>query len=355
MPEPHRPSGILLQWHVTDRCNLRCAHCYQDSYSGEEPGFSGLLSILDQFGELLASWNRRGAAPVKAHITVTGGEPFLRPDFMDLLEVFHARGNLFTFAILSNGTLIDRATAQLLKKLRPSFVQVSVEGRRETHDRIRGEGAFDRAVAALRLLAREGVRTLVSFTAHRDNYTEFPQVAAMARELKVSRVWADRFIPPSAGPPPASGPQSPAPLSPEETLLFFHLMHQVRSSMKRRWLSFRQTEVAMHRGLQFLAGGGAPYRCTAGDSLIALLPGGDVLPCRRIPIRAGNVLEKPLAEIYHGSEILRALRDRDRIAGGCRTCFFAKTCHGGLRCLAYAMTGSPFEADPGCPLAGPKD
>lgn len=348
-----RPSNILLQWHITERCNLRCAHCYQDSFTGGELGFAGLLSVLDQFKELLASWNRqKGATPVKGHVTVTGGEPFLRPDFMDLLEIFHAHRDLFSFAILSNGTLIDRTTAARLARLRPKFVQVSVEGGRATHDRIRGKGSFEAAEAALRRLVGAGVRTFVSFTAHRDNYREFPDVAESARRLKVARVWADRFIPPATASSPA--PDSPAVLSPAETFRFFQLMQQARDEVRRRCrFSWKRTEVTMQRGLQFLAGGGVPYRCTAGDSLIAILPDGTLYPCRRMPIRAGNVLETPLCEIYHESEILNALRDRDRTAEGCRGCFFAKVCRGGLRCLSHALTGSPFETDPGCPLARP--
>ena len=43
------PPHLLVQWHVTERCNLRCAHCYQEGYRGEELGFQGLLDILAQF------------------------------------------------------------------------------------------------------------------------------------------------------------------------------------------------------------------------------------------------------------------------------------------------------------------
>ena len=45
--EPYIPRGLLLQWHVTERCNLRCAHCYQEAYSGEELRFQDLLNVLE--------------------------------------------------------------------------------------------------------------------------------------------------------------------------------------------------------------------------------------------------------------------------------------------------------------------
>src|SRR5262245_46851861 len=47
--ESYVPNGLLLQWHITDRCNLRCAHCYQESYSGAERPMNDLLQVLQQF------------------------------------------------------------------------------------------------------------------------------------------------------------------------------------------------------------------------------------------------------------------------------------------------------------------
>ena len=77
--ESYIPHGLLLQWHVTERCNLRCAHCYQSTYSGQELQFQDLLRVLGQFKDLLNLWRRQpGQHPVRGHITVTGGEPFVR-------------------------------------------------------------------------------------------------------------------------------------------------------------------------------------------------------------------------------------------------------------------------------------
>ena len=72
------PRGLLLQWHVTERCNLRCAHCYQDEYAGSELNFQQLLEVLSQFTGLLKSWRNSGGRIVRGHVTVTGGEPFVR-------------------------------------------------------------------------------------------------------------------------------------------------------------------------------------------------------------------------------------------------------------------------------------
>jgi len=328
--------GILLQWHVTQRCNLRCAHCYQEDYSGDELAFPGLLDVVEQFKALLET---RGHA--RGHVTVTGGEPFVRPDFLDLLEVLARNRERFSFAILTNGSFVDRTMARRLRELGPAFVQVSIEGAAATHDRIRGRGDFDRVVAALKNLVRERIRTLISFTAHKGNVADFPAVARLGRRLGVARVWADRLIPFGAGERLAHHL-----MTSDETRAFFEVMLRERARAERSW--FGRTEIAMHRALQFLVGGGAPYECTAGDRLLTVMPNGDLYPCRRMPIRVGNLRESPLADLYEQSGLLASLRKPSRVSEGCDECAWAGVCRGGLRCLSYALTGDPFQADPGC-------
>jgi radical SAM protein with 4Fe4S-binding SPASM domain len=338
------PNSLLLQWHVTERCNLRCAHCYQDSHSGDELGFRELSLILDQFKNLLNLWQTDSERPVRGHITVTGGEPFVRQDFPELLEIFADHGNCFGFAILTNGSFIDASTVRRLRKLGPEFVQVSIEGSRESHDMIRGRGEFDRAVEAIECLVRARVRTFISFTAHRSNFREFREVAELGRRLKVARVWADRLIPNGWG----AGLAEQI-LTPNETREFFQIMHKARTDAARRW--FGSTEIAMHRALEFLLAGGNPYHCTAGDTLITVMPNGDVYPCRRMPVRVGNLLETSLAKLYYENDFLRSLRDRSRRSEGCEGCCYVGLCRGGLKCLSYATSHDPFKADPGCWLA----
>lgn len=341
----HIPRHLLLQWHLTDRCNLRCTHCYQDCYNSQELSFDEWLEILRQFRELLSDWRARPHGPrPTAHITVTGGEPFVHRDFLPLLEKFAQHRGEFTFAILTNGTLIDRALARQLRGLGPSFVQVSVEGSAATHERIRGPGSYERTITALRHLRAAGIRTLISFTAHRANYREFADVARLGRQLGVDRVWADRLIPHGTG--AALHEQM---LTPEETRSFMESMAWVRAEASQSW--FNRTEIAMHRALQFLYSGGTPYHCTAGDSLITVLANGDVLPCRRMPIPVGNLRRLSLRQIYDESALFQELRDRHRLSEACQACAYSTACRGGLRCLSYAVTGDPFATDPGCWIA----
>ncbi len=64
-----------FQWHITDKCNLRCTHCYQEDYSGSnELGLDGLERIADEIIKTLSKWNKKG------DIAITGGEPLLKEE-----------------------------------------------------------------------------------------------------------------------------------------------------------------------------------------------------------------------------------------------------------------------------------
>ncbi|MDF1561443.1 MAG: radical SAM protein [Deltaproteobacteria bacterium] len=341
-------SGLLLQWHLTERCNLRCHHCYQEGYRGEELPYRDLLRILEQYHELLTRYGEeRGQPELRGHVTLTGGEPFARKDLLELCEELARHRHRHSWALLTNDTLIDEERAARLRALRPSFVQVSIEGSRKVHDEIRGKGSHAQSVGGIRHLLGHGIRVFLSFTAHSGNLGEFRKVARLGQRLGVDRVWADRLIPEGQG--SVGGLRSPAP---EETRRFLRSMRRTQELMRKSWLIF-PPEIAMHRTLQFLEGGERPYRCTAGKSLLTVLPDGTLVPCRRMPLPVGNLRSRSMTELYYQSPLLRELREPERNAEGCEGCLHARVCGGGLRCLSQAAHGSPYHADPGCWRARP--
>ena len=333
------PDHVTLQWHITDRCNLACTHCYQDDAVPADTGWPNLVAILEQ----CRAWRRelaamRGGRSVRLHINVTGGEPMAHPDALRLLRLLSGSRGEWSFALLSNGTLFDDALARQTAALKPEFVQVSIDGEESTHDGIRGQGAFARAVEGIRHLKRHGVRTLIAFTASRANYREFPAVARLGLRLGVSRVWVDRVV-------PLGRADQGSCLGPDETRA---LVEMIRGEQRAPWPWKRRPQIAAHRALQFAASGGTPYRCAAGSGLVTILSNGDLCPCRRMPTFAGNALRDGIATVYRESEVFRCLREHTAPPAGCEACFFSKTCAGGLRCLAAAIHGDPFVADPGC-------
>ena len=317
----------VLQWHITHRCNLHCTHCYQEDSAGELP-FSALSSFFQQYLDFCSAGHFRG------HINLTGGEPLLAAHFFPLLDLFES--NRMTFGILSNGTCITReVAAQLAGYSCLRFVQVSIDGTRETHDSIRGTGSFDRACEGLRHLRAAGIQTMAAFTCHQRNYRELRDVIRLMRRQKVDRFWADRLV-------PAGGCKEDI-LTDEQ---FLAVLEVLTREHNRKHL-FRHTEVHLNRAMQFLSGGECYYHCAAGTTLLTLLADGTLLPCRRLPLPVGNCLEADMLTLCRNSPLIAELR-QENVPEDCTACPKAHLCRGGAKCLTYAVTGKLSGKDINC-------
>ncbi len=295
--------GFTLQWHITHRCNLRCEHCYQEDYTAFADR-DALREVLDQYEAMLRACRFWG------HINITGGEPLLHPDLFWLLE--EARRRQMTTAVLTNGTLVGLQEARHMRASGVQYVQISLDGVPQTHDAIRGKGSFDEAVRGVEALQSQGIFTSISFTAQRHNMGELKALAKLCERFGTDRLWFDRVV------IPAGEDSEHLSLTTKE----FQKLCQTAARLNRRG------KVFCGRALQFLScNEKLIYRCTAGTSLLALLADGTVMPCRRLPLIAGNVRESDLLTIYRDSPVLRDLRQCG-IPKGCRSCFYARTPQG---------------------------
>jgi radical SAM protein with 4Fe4S-binding SPASM domain len=343
--EPTGPAAgqrFILQCHFTERCHLSCAHCYREDRA-ELPG-EAWRDIFAQFAELLAlpALVARAERPWRPQLSLTGGEPLLHPEFWSLADHVRRRYPDWDWALLTTGQLLGAAEIRELVRLRPRFVQVSLDGRRRSHDSLRGPGDHHRALAAIRRLSQGGLPVTVSFTATAANWAELPAVVQAARRNGATSVWTDRFIPCGQ----AAGRQGLA-MPPETVDRWLAALEAARLRHARPG----RFAVQARRALQFRAAGsaGQPYRCTAGRSLLAVAADGALFPCRRLPRPVGRLPDEPLARLWEAPSLadLRA----SRVPAGCSVCRHRETCSGGLHCLAAALAGDPFAADPGCSLA----
>ena len=87
--------------------------------------------------------------------------------------------------------------------------------------------------------------------------------------------------------------------------------------------------------------------CSAGGSTLTILPNGDVLPCRRLPIKLGNVFQDGIFKIWYTSEVLWKLRNINELNSKCRRCEHLDNCKG-CRAMAYAVTGDYMGEDVLC-------
>ncbi|KMQ52238.1 radical SAM domain protein [Chitinispirillum alkaliphilum] len=323
---------IVFQWHITDNCNLRCRHCYQRDYNYNGLAFHDFEQILVQLQMFVKT---KGIS--HAHINLTGGEPFLRTDIVDLIRKVRET-KMFSFGILSNGFISSKSVLNQLENYRPDFVQISLEGKRERNDSIRGMGSYKKIIESLKVYRKLSIPTVISFTANSENFMDYPHVVKIARRYRAFKIWTDRYLP--------NGKSDNLQMTTKQFKTLCDLIN--KEKLKDKYFIFSETEILAERALQFLLCGGRPYSCSAGVSLLAILSNGDLVPCRRLPIKVGNLLSDNLNELYENSEILEDIRDINNLDSNCFDCYYKTSCNGGLKCLAYATSGDYKTKDSNC-------
>ena len=338
-----------FQWHITNRCNLRCAHCYQENYSGSnELDLNGLKQIADEIIRTLSIWNKKG------DIAITGGEPLVKKEMFPLINYLESTDEVASLDILTNGNLIDESVVERIRALRKiRCVQISLDGAcSETHDAIRGKGTFDKAISSVRLLRNNGITVNIMFTLQRRNLEDIPSLIDLAIEEGIDNLTIERFVPIGSGEKIRSEL-----LSPEEIKDIFNYISK-RSDQETN--KNGATSISRSRPLWIMCNSnGIPHLtntpnrdtcggiCSIGLDGLCILPDATVLACRRLPIPIGNLKKDSLLKIWHTSELLWQIADKRNLKGKCNSCEFITRCSG-CRAMAYACTGDYLEADPQC-------
>ena len=338
-----------FQWHITDRCNLRCTHCYQEDYSGSnELGLDGLKQVADEIIRTLSKWEKRG------DIAITGGEPLLKEEMFPLIHYLESFDEISSLDILSNGTLInDKILAQIQELTKLRCVQLSMEGASpESNDTIRGKGTFQKVINAIRLLRSGEVSVNIMFTLQRRNVEDIPSLIELAIAEGISVLTIERFVPIGSG-----AKIREELLSPEEIKrVFDYISERAEQEINRGGL----TSISRSRALWVMCNSNTVFPgaetsnkdtaggiCSIGLDGLCILPDATVLPCRRLPIPIGNLKNDSLLKIWHTSDLLWEIADKRNLKGKCNSCEFITRCSG-CRAMAYACTGDYLAEDPQC-------
>ncbi len=323
---------ITVTWEVTNRCNLRCAHCL--SNSGPEADVRQDLSLA----EAKAVVDQLAAARV-FQIHFGGGEPFVYPGFLDLLRHAQSRG-LCCLCISTNGSLLDEGRIQALEALGGIYLQISLDGATEAAcDAVRGPGAWRKAVGALERLEGRAIVRTVNFVFTRGNADQLDAMHALARRhgatLRVTRLK-----------PSGRGAESYAALRPTQAQLA--LLHG--------WLGAHPDVLTGDTFFHLNAFGGKPLpgiqSCGAARLTCLITPNGDVFPCAFTQtdfFRAGNLRTMPFQSIWSASPVFNRVF-RQRREGACSTCSAYDGCGGGCPAVKHALTGRLDLPDPDCVL-----
>jgi radical SAM/SPASM domain protein of ACGX system len=329
-----------LQWHITNRCDQRCKHCYIFN-SGipvgiRESDINEARYILDDFARFCTKVDKT------PNISLTGGDPILSPFFWTIVEMIHDMG--IKFCILGNPFHVNETMVRKLVEMGCVSYQMSLDGLSKTHDLIRKQGSFNSTVEAISILNRVGLKANIMTTVSKSNYLEIPELSRITASNEVNVHAFARYCPTHS--------DIDQNMSPDEYRQFLDTMWRTYVDLAECRTSFTLkdhlwTPYLYEMGLMSLMkdddvvyGG-----CACGVSHMTLLENGIVYACRRFESPVGNVFEKGFESIFFSKELshYRKIDDLEN----CKDCSLLNYCRG-CHAVAAGTYGDFFRKDPQC-------
>jgi radical SAM protein with 4Fe4S-binding SPASM domain len=324
----------IVSWNVTKRCNLLCPHCYIDSTARLEQNNSELTTeearlLIDELSYI----NDR------LMLVLSGGEPLLRGDILDLIEYASSGG--FIPVLGTNGILLTRESVRLLKEagLRGAGVSIDSVDPKE-HDRFRGvKGAWELSVSGLRYAREKGIETQIDVTLTDRNWQEIDRFIEFGVGLGVKAINFFFLI--------CTGRAMKTDISTDNYDSALRLVAN-RAFKEKRLMVRARCAPHIYRVL-YEDGYSIPpgtRGCLAGRSYMRIDPEGNITPCPYMPLIVGNIRESSLSDIWDGSSYLRLLREGN-YKGRCGSCEYTEIC-GGCRARAFVNKKDMMDEDSLC-------
>jgi len=344
----------VVVWNMTRRCNLKCVHCY--AHAKNIP-FDNELSTGE--GKALLDDLAGFGVPV---VLFSGGEPLVREDMPELAEYAVQKG--MRAVISTNGTLITKEKARILKEIGLSYVGISLDGMAEVNDRFRAvKGAFNMALEGIKNAQGAGIKVGLRFTINRFNKDEVPRIFDLIEKENIPRA------------------------------CFYHLVYAGRgSNLIKDDLSLEDTrtvvDLIMDRARQFSDAGNPKEILTVDNHadgpyiylrMLKEDPGraAEVLELLKMnegnssgrgigcvswdgEVHAdqfwrhysfGNVRQRPFSEMWSDTDepLMGKLKNKkEHVTGRCAKCQWLDVCGGNFRVRAEAATGDLWAPDPAC-------
>jgi radical SAM protein with 4Fe4S-binding SPASM domain len=383
----------VISWNLTYRCNLACEHCYLDAGGSplvatenfadrSELGTEECFKVIDEI-----------AAFAPECLTIlTGGEPLLRRDILEIVRRAAERG--LWVVVGTNGVRITENVAKRLADAGARGLSLSLDALDpERHDRFRRvRGAWQNTVDGAEILNRTGLPFIVQTTAGSHNQGELDAIADFAHERLAAKVWNLYFL------VPTGRGQFVSDMTPVQYDDVLASLYRIQRKYDRRMLvnakcapHYIKTVLERASGLREgpegspaerdpradASEGGAPRAprnadgdassepltwpgsspirtysggaggCPAGTHYMGIRPNGDVTPCPYLPVFAGSLRRASLADLWTSSGLFTGIRLRQSLGGRCGECEMNAHC-GGCRARAYGTTGDMMAEDPLC-------
>jgi radical SAM protein with 4Fe4S-binding SPASM domain len=372
----------VISWNLTYRCNLACEHCYLDA--GPRP-LVGTENFADrsELGteECFRVIDEIAAFAPECLTILTGGEPLLRRDILDIVR--RAAERELWVVVGTNGVRITENVARHLAEAGARGLSLSLDALDpDRHDGFRKvRGAWQNTVEGAAILNRTGLPFIVQTTAGAHNLGELDAIADFAHDRLAARVWNLYFLVPTGRGQFVSDMTA---AQYDEVLASLYRIqrkytgrmlvnakcapHYIKTILENAQVRAEDEEPASAPGLpagssavasakvEGLANSGlSPIRtysggaggCPAGTHYMGIRPNGDVTPCPYLPVFAGTLRSAGLADLWTSSDLFTDIRRRSSLGGRCGACEMNGHC-GGCRARAFGMTGDLMAEDPLC-------
>jgi radical SAM protein with 4Fe4S-binding SPASM domain len=329
-----------LIFEVTQRCNHACPHCYNvwgpDAAGHPLAGYPrGELDTADTLAMLAKALDETECA----HVTLTGGEPLLREDLGQILDLLRERQVRAT--IISNGHLLDEpAVVDLLDRGVGLFELPLLSYRREMHDRLSGSlGAFDACLAAMAHIRAHWGQFVAVFVATRPNLADLYETIQLAFAFGSRGMMLNRFNPGGRG-RAYLGELLPSAQEMRDALA-------VADAASAEYSFPISCSIPLQPCL--IDPGEYPHLqfgyCAAGTDRAypTLDPLGNLRPCNHTPTILGNLLEEPFADLIAPDRIAAFV---EAVPAFCAPCALRDTCQGGCKASAQVCYGSLYAEEP---------
>ena len=365
-------SPFVVIWENTRACDLACRHCRaaaQPRRSQFELTTAEGFHLIDEIAEMKPKV-----------FVITGGDPLKRDDTYEMISYAKIKG-LEPSLTPSATPLLTEEAVEKMKLHGLSRIAVSLDAScAALHDDFRRvPGSFDITLRAIRAAKRLDIPVQVNTTVTRRTIADLPGMVEILEDLGIA-MWSVFFLVPTGR---AKSADLVSPQEVEELFGFLYdtskrvsfsirtteAMHYRRYMLQRMskergiplgalrdsatglidasTLFLQQGPRSMPLGIQPGAVSRAPRGVNEGKGFVFISHIGDVFPSGFLPLKAGNVKNGSLREIYRSSELFVSLRDNGKLKGKCGRCEFRDLC-GGSRARAWSMTGDVFESDPLC-------
>jgi len=362
---------FMIIWETTDACDLACRHCRAEAVAEHDP-----LSLSFEEAKRLLEQVESFGKPRPIFI-FTGGDPFKRTDLFDLLAYGDKLG--LAMAVSPSGTpLLNEENLRKIQEHGGTAISLSIDGSTaERHDSFRGvPGSFSLTSGGWQIARKLGLKVQLNTTVTRYNLEDLPEIFRLVLDYG-AMTWSVFFL------VPVGRGKAEDEISPSEYEAVMHFLydcskyasaktteghHYKRVVLQRaiieekklaakEYFNFDPVYDRLKNSLEAIVAERnltpketivrTPMHINAGNGFVFVSRRGEVFPSGFMPICAGNVKEKSLAQIYREAPLFQELRDPSLYEGRCGLCEFVGVC-GGSRSRAYALTGDPLAEEPFC-------